>query len=212
MEAPLIGIARHRLTTDGDGVTTLVAFHGCPLRCRYCINDRCHDASKVWRTVTPEQLINEVGIDNLYFLATGGGVTFGGGEPLLYSEFIESFATQCPPQWTINIESSLYVPRYHLQRVLPYVWAFLIDIKDTNPNIYKAYTGQDNLLALDNLRWLMQHDGMAERVTVRLPHIPHHNTADDIAASRELLTEMGVTKFDEFDYFEKSPHTPKNIP
>ncbi|MBQ2483946.1 MAG: hypothetical protein II519_01385, partial [Muribaculaceae bacterium] len=78
--------------------------------------------------------------------------------------------------------------------------------------IYKAYTGQDNLLALDNLRWLMQHDGMAERVTVRLPHIPHHNTADDIAASRELLTEMGVTKFDEFDYFEKSPHTPKNIP
>ncbi len=212
MEAPLIGIARHRLTTDGDGVTTLVAFHGCPLRCLYCINDRCHDASKVWRTVTPEQLINEVGIDNLYFLATGGGVTFGGGEPLLYSEFIESFATQCPPQWTINIESSLYVPRYHLQRVLPYVRAFLIDIKDTNPNIYKAYTGQDNLLALDNLRWLMQHDGMAERVTVRLPHIPHHNTADDIAASRELLTEMGVTKFDEFDYFEKSPHTPKNIP
>lgn len=212
MEAHLIGIARHRLTTDGDGVTTLVAFHGCPLRCRYCINDRCHDASKVWRTVTPEQLINEVGIDNLYFLATGGGVTFGGGEPLLYSEFIESFATQCPPQWTINIESSLYVPRYHLQRVLPYVRTFLIDIKDTNPNIYKAYTGQDNLLALDNLRWLMQHDGMAERVTVRLPHIPHHNTADDIAASRELLTKMGVTKFDEFDYFEKSPHTPKNIP
>lgn len=211
MEAPLIGIARHRLTTDGDGVTTLVAFHGCPLRCRYCINDRCHNASKVWRTVTPEQLINEVGIDNLYFLATGGGVTFGGGEPLLYSEFIESFATQCPPQWTINIESSLYVPRYHLQRVLQYVRAFLIDIKDTNPIIYKAYTGHDNLLALDNLRWLMQHDGMAERVTVRLPHIPHHNTADDIAASRNLLTEMGVTKFDEFDYFEKQPHTPKNI-
>ena len=33
--ARIIGIARHRLSTDGDGVTTLVAFHGCPLRCRY---------------------------------------------------------------------------------------------------------------------------------------------------------------------------------
>ncbi|MEY8246680.1 hypothetical protein AAK873_13830 [Heminiphilus faecis] len=31
--AKIIGIARHRLSTDGDGVTTLVAFHGCPLCC-----------------------------------------------------------------------------------------------------------------------------------------------------------------------------------
>ena len=36
--APLIGISRHRLSTDGEGVTTLVAFHGCPLRCKYCLN------------------------------------------------------------------------------------------------------------------------------------------------------------------------------
>ena len=34
----IIGIARHRLSTDGDGVTTLVAFHGCPLHCHYCLN------------------------------------------------------------------------------------------------------------------------------------------------------------------------------
>lgn len=26
--APLIGISRHRLSTDGEGVTTLVAFQG----------------------------------------------------------------------------------------------------------------------------------------------------------------------------------------
>ena len=27
-KAPLIGICRHRLSVDGEGVTTLVAFHG----------------------------------------------------------------------------------------------------------------------------------------------------------------------------------------
>lgn len=32
LEAPLIGIDRHRLATDGDGITTLVAFHECPLK------------------------------------------------------------------------------------------------------------------------------------------------------------------------------------
>ena len=31
LEAPLIGIDRHRLATDGDGITTLVAFHECLL-------------------------------------------------------------------------------------------------------------------------------------------------------------------------------------
>ena len=35
---PLIGLARHRLGTDGEGITTLVAAAGCPLRCHWCIN------------------------------------------------------------------------------------------------------------------------------------------------------------------------------
>ena len=29
--AVLIGLSRHRIGVDGAGVTTLVAFHGCPL-------------------------------------------------------------------------------------------------------------------------------------------------------------------------------------
>ena len=47
--APLICIDRHRLTIDGEGVTTLVAFHGCPLRCKYCLNPQCLDADGVWQ-------------------------------------------------------------------------------------------------------------------------------------------------------------------
>ena len=35
---PIIGISRHRLGVDGNGVTTLVAFHGCNLQCKYCLN------------------------------------------------------------------------------------------------------------------------------------------------------------------------------
>lgn len=34
MRVPMIGICRHRIATDGQGVTTLVAFLGCPLRCK----------------------------------------------------------------------------------------------------------------------------------------------------------------------------------
>ncbi len=90
--APFIAVNRHRLTTDGEGVTTLVAFHGCPLHCQYCLNPQCLQADGVWRRLTPGELYSEVEIDDLYFMATGGGICFGGGEPLLRSDFIKAFA------------------------------------------------------------------------------------------------------------------------
>lgn len=200
LSAPFIGIVRHRLVTDGKGVTTLAAFHGCPLRCKYCLNSQCLDPKMVWRTITPAQLLDELLLDNLYFLATGGGVTFGGGEPLLQSEFIEEFCRIKVPEWKVNVETSLNVSRDHLERVLPHIDQFIIDIKDTNPIIYKNYTTRDNAQVLDNLRWLLQHDGMEEKIIVRLPHIPNHNTQDDIDRSRAMLEKMGVRHFNEFNY------------
>lgn len=203
LSAPFIGIVRHRLATDGKGVTTLVAFHSCPLRCKYCLNPQCLDPEKVWRTITTSELLDELLLDNLYFLATGGGVTFGGGEPLLRSEFIDEFCRIKPAEWKINVETSLNVDHHHLERVLPHVNEFFIDIKDTNPNIYKEYTTRNNAQVLDNLRWLLSHEGMAEKIIVRLPHIPQFNTQADVDRSRALLEEMGVKNFDEFDYIVK---------
>ena len=203
LKAPIIGIERHRIGRDGDGVTTLVAFHGCPLKCRYCLNPQCHDGNRQWKEITPQQLLETVAIDNLYFLATGGGITFGGGEPCLRSMFIEEFAQAMPKEWNVTIETSLNVEQSHVVRLLPIVSQWIIDIKDTNPAIYKQYTTRDNAAVLDNLRWLLEHDGMHERVIVRLPHIPGHNTQDDINHSRALLEQMGVTRFDEFDYIVK---------
>ncbi len=85
--------------------------------------------------------------------------------------------------------------------MLPYIYQFIIDVKDTNPEIYKKYTTRDNTQVLNNLRWLLQHDGMAEKILVRLPHIPEHNTQEDVDRSRALLEKMGIKHFDEFDYF-----------
>ena len=37
----------------------------------------------MWREMDVQEILEEVMVDDLYFKATGGGVTFGGGEPLL---------------------------------------------------------------------------------------------------------------------------------
>ncbi|MBR1551305.1 MAG: radical SAM protein [Muribaculaceae bacterium] len=200
IEAPLIGIDRHRMDTDGQGVTTLVGFHGCPLRCRYCLNNHCHDPRNVWRCVTARQLLQWMAPDNLYFLATGGGIAFGGGEPLLHSRFIEQFCVIKAPQWRITLETSLHAPREALERVVPHVDHYCIDIKDSNPVIYHRYTQCSVEPVLENLQWLLSLNGMASRVVVRLPHIPHYNTQADVDRSRRILQDMGVRQFDEFHY------------
>ena len=48
--AVLIGLSRHRINVDGAGVTTLVAFHGCPLNCKYCLNPQALSPEGVWKT------------------------------------------------------------------------------------------------------------------------------------------------------------------
>lgn len=197
----MIGISRHRLAIDGEGVTTLVAFHGCPLRCKYCLNP--HSLSKDTQCIerTVEELIDEVRIDQLYFLATGGGITFGGGEPLLNSAYIKEFCQQCPKEWRISIESSLNVPRKNVEDVLPFVREWIIDIKDMNPEIYKAYSGISNERVIDNLKWIAsEHADLLPCITIRLPHIPDHNTDDDRNRSQAFLETLGYTKFDRFEY------------
>ena len=198
INAKIFGLSRHRLTTDGEGVTTLVAFSGCPLRCKYCLNKASWDMAN-GRDYTPETLFEEVKIDQLYFLATRGGVTFGGGEPLLQEEFIKEFRGLCGNQWQILAETSLNVPFENVETLDAVLDGYIVDIKDMNPDIYKAYTGQDNALVLSNLQWILQH-GDPNRVMVRVPHIPEFNTDEDVKHSKDQLIAMGVNNIDEFQY------------
>ena len=202
VQAPIIGINRHRLTTDGDGVTTLVAFYGCPLHCKYCLNPQCFSPDGVLRTITPSELYSEVEIDDLYFMATGGGICFGGGEPLLHSKFIVEFAKIMNPEWNIVLETSLNVPLKQLEMVAPLVKEFVVDVKDMDEQTYKAYTTQGNALVTSNLKWLAEN-GYAVKTLIRLPLIPYYNIEAAQEESRKQIENMGFYRFDKFEYIVK---------
>ena len=197
--APFIAVNRHRLATDGEGVTTLVAFHGCPLRCRYCLNPQCLQVDGVWRRLTPGELYSEVEIDDLYFIATGGGICFGGGEPLLYPDFIRTFSKLMNPEWKLTVETSLNVPLENIKTIATLVQMWYIDIKDFSPTIYNAYTGKDNTQVIRNLVWLAAN-GYADKVILRLPLIPDYNTEEDRLLSQQPLEALGFAHFDKFRY------------
>ncbi len=196
---PVWRISRLRMATDGQGVTALVCAQGCPLDCKYCINSESKTFCDPMRRVTAKELYDAVKKDGLYYTATGGGVTFGGGEPLLHTAFIAEFRKTIPSEWRIYAESSLFIPEKNVIEAAETVSHFFIDIKDTNPQIFCAYTGQDNKKVLDNLKTLIAAAG-AERITVRVPLIPGYNTDEDRKNTEKLLREYGIMNFDFFDY------------
>lgn len=197
--AKVIAISRHRLETDGDGVTTLVAFHGCPLRCRYCLNPQSLGDDTGFNEYSPADLFAVTSVDELYFIATNGGVTFGGGEPGLRPEFIRNFRDLCGDEWQLNIETSLNIPKENLESLIPVVNGFFIDVKDMNSAIYKEYTGRDNKHVMENLKLLVDSGRQADCL-IRLPLIQGYNTETDRQASKKALVAMGFTRFDLFTY------------
>ncbi len=194
---PLIAVSRLRMEIDGEGVTTLIAGAGCPLACQYCINKDV--LKKAPNMVTAQELYDKVKVDDLYFRATDGGVTFGGGESLLHAEFIREFRKLCQNRWRIYAETSLNVPTESILIAADCIDGFIVDIKDVNPEIYRSYTGKDNAQVLKNLEILIPLVGQ-ERILVRLPLIPEFNTPDDQKRSIAALKTLGLTRLDVFTY------------
>ena len=201
INVPIIAISRHRFLVDGEGVTTLVAFHGCPLHCKYCINPQCNTPDGIKEVLSPQQLYEKVKIDDIYFLVTGGGIMFGGGEPLLRSEFIKEFRKICGDRWKIYVETSLNVDKSAIEPLLEIIDYWVVDIKDWNNDIYCAYTGKDNTRVKANLEYLISR-GLSDKIMVRVPAIPEYNTKEDIENTISQLTLLGIKCIDRFGYIK----------
>lgn len=200
MKSDIMSISRLRMATDGEGITTLVGFYGCPLNCKYCINRQCHDEC-MRASYSAEELVNVLSKDEAYYLMTGGGVTFGGGEPLLQAEFIHEVCELIENRWAKTIETSLNVPWENVEMLIEHIDYWFIDIKDLRPDVYKNYTGMDNALVLENLKRLVD---IVEpnKICVRIPYIPKFNTRDETLEEFTYLTEniCAAVDVEIFDY------------
>ena len=188
---PVLGIDRHRMYTDGKGITTLVALAGCPLSCPYCINAELLQAENRIEKLTSAELIERLAIDHCYFVYTGGGVTFGGGEPLLYSEQLAEFALECPGEWNLAIETSLNVPAGKLEPLLNGRFSFIIDVKAMQPDVYREYTGRENEQVIRNLSEICKRLPK-ENYVIKVPRIPDYTEKHHVEESKKRLLALGI--------------------
>lgn len=194
--APIIAINRHRIGSDGLGVRTLIAFYGCPLHCSFCINSECHNVPSNF--LTPQEVYNHVSIDDIYFRQSNGGLTFGGGEPLLYPQFIKELCG-INQKWNYAIETSLNVPLENLMTIVDEIEMFIIDLKVFDATKYYEYTKKSNQQVFNNLKWLATNVD-AERIVIRIPNIPSFTSDADIKAAKEFSKSLGIFRIDNFTY------------
>lgn len=199
---PIIGIDRLRMATDGTGVRTLVGTYGCPLRCKYCLNPQSWREAYKHASYSPEKIYRRLKVDNLYFQATNGGITIGGGEPLLHIKAIAELVRLCPKEWSVWIETSLYADVDAVRQAAELFDHFIVDIKTLDSEIYHRYTGGVGAVAYENLKHLLHLVG-PERITVRVPEIPGFVDKKAQAESVRTLQALGITDIDTFCYSTK---------
>lgn len=217
--APIFGISRLRMGTDGPGITTLVTFMGCPLQCKYCLNDFCHKPvfeangktpSKGVSVITPQDLYDKVKIDNLYFGMTGGGICFGGGEPALQWRFIRSFRKICGPEWKITLETCLHYNEYIIKELSKIVDLWIVDIKSMEPIIFEEYTGVKVAPLFNRLKFLRDIVG-EEKVVIKIPFIPEYKDEHSVKWELSKIKAMGFTHIEQIEYIKRLPNNnPQN--
>jgi|GEM_PF-906269 len=200
MLGDIMGISRLRMGIDGKGVTTLVGFFGCPLHCKYCLNEHCHEGYDTARAVyTPKELIDVLKKDDIYYRMTGGGITFGGGEPLLQSAFIHEVCELADKRWKKNIETSLNVPWGFVEPLINDIDEWIIDIKEIDEVLYEKYTGasidnmKNNLLRLRDLV-------DSSKIYIKVPKIHNFNNEENVEKSVKWIKENLKVEPEVFDY------------
>lgn len=171
-------------THDGPGIRTIVFLKGCLLRCRWCCNpeSQMYDIQTmiqggkektIGRDVTVEEVFDVIKKDKVYYTRSGGGVTLSGGETLCQAEFAEALFRTCK-NYGINtaIETTLCVPFYMIEPLIPLIDTFLVDIKHMNSAKHEEFTTMKNELILQNAVEVAKR---ASRFIVRVPVIPTFN-------------------------------------
>lgn len=176
----------------GCGICEKVCEHPkqCIL-CGICTVNCPAEARKLYgRSYSTDELHQIILADRDYYLATNGGVTFSGGECMLYPEFIAELAKKCTGSGiSVAVDTAGNVPWDYFERILTYVDYFLYDIKSLDSDLHKAGTGSKNALILENLDRLIQ---AGKSIIIRTPVIPGYNDGDEIERISRYCAERNL--------------------
>jgi glycyl-radical enzyme activating protein len=172
------------------GHTLLKVDHSRCIACGKCEKVCCYEAVKlIGKRCTVEDVLEQIEIGRPYFNIMGdqgeqGGITLTGGEPMMYTDFIEALLMRTKDPH-VCMETNGYASPDLYRKIAPEIDLFLFDYKATGKDLHQKLCGAENEQILYNLDMLYQ---MGAVIILRLPFIPGVNDSDThIAAIADLM-------------------------
>lgn len=170
--------------------------------CGICTENCYQNALKMTgRYYAVEELTEKLMRDKNFYIASGGGVTFSGGEPLSNLRYIEDVCIRLKEKNIhIAVQTCGYF-NYELfeKTVQPHIDIIYFDLKILNGNRHKNYTGISNELILQNLNRLQADK--RQSIIVRTPLIPLITDApENLRDIRNYLVKLNTDGYELLDY------------
>lgn len=175
-------------TTAGPGLRYVLTLSGCPLRCQYC-----HSPDTWERHEGLPALVADVLADisrHKTLLRGRGGVTLGGGEPLLQHRFCRSILDGCKAMGLHTaLDTSGYYGDFADDTLLASVDLVLLDVKAFSAERYRALTGVE---LAPTLRFANVLAALNKAVWLRFVLVPGlTDDVDEIAALARYAAGLG---------------------
>jgi pyruvate formate lyase activating enzyme len=144
--------------------------------CRFCgcCVDPCPTGARsvVGRTMTAEELVDDLAKDAAFYRHSGGGVTLTGGEPTLFPEFAGEVAERLSRlHIPVLLETCGYFDWEKVERsLLPHLAGVFFSLSLADPRLHAEHTGRSNELIMENLGRLARRG--APTCTPRITLIP----------------------------------------
>lgn len=158
------------------------------------------------RLMTAEEVMKEIVKDKAFYDASGGGVTFSGGECMLQIDFLAEVLKLCQKEGIHTaVDTAGHLPWDYFERILDNTDLFLYDMKCFTPELHAEGTSVTNQRILENLKRLAE--SIPDRILVRIPVIGGFNdNATEMEQMASYLKEIGVTQVELLPYHKMGEH------
>ena len=186
---------------DGPGIRFVVFMQGCHLKCKYCQNRDTWDINS-GEQYTVKQVVEKIMRYRNYIVASNGGVTLSGGEPLLQQDFVISLFQELKKQniSTCLDTSGMFTITDKIKQIVDLTDIFLLDIKSINDETCKWLTGSSNSLELEFAKYINEKN---KRIWIRQVLVPGiTDKKEDLLELKDFLKTINVEKFEFLPYHD----------
>ena len=186
---------------DGPGIRFVVFMQGCHLKCKYCQNRDTWDINS-GEQYTVKQVVEKIMRYKNYIVASNGGVTLSGGEPLVQQDFVISLFQELKKQniSTCLDTSGMFTITDKIKQIVDLTDIFLLDIKSINDETCKWLTGSSNSLELEFAKYINEKN---KRIWIRQVLVPGiTDKKEDLLKLKDFLKTINVEKFEFLPYHD----------